>query len=129
VQVLTAKGYYHDGPPPADMIGALNSVNDQTWRGYQKGFWHYAGQSDVTQDKGGSYTITLELRTRIDRDWSQFQVLEDVNGRYLQPTTADVTELWNMPYAYNVVMRNGITKTGLFPLKNFGGIFGFGGIA
>lgn len=129
LQRLTAKGYYRDGPPPADMINALNSVNDANWRGLAKGYWWYSGQSDVTLDKGGSYTITLELQTRIDRDWSQWQVLEDVNGRYLQPTQSDVVDLWNLPYAYDVKTRNGITKTGLFRLANFGGIFGFGGIA
>jgi hypothetical protein len=127
-QRVTATGYYMDGAPPADMLGALGSVNDDTWRDLPRGYWLYAGQSDLTRDRGNSYTITLELETQLRQDWSQYQVLEDVNGRYLPPDPAEVAALRALDYEYNVVTGNGITKVGLYPTADFGLIFGFGGI-
>ena len=128
-QRVTATGYYKDGPPPAAMLDALGSVNSDEWRGKPAGYWFYASQSDVTRDRGNSYTITLGLETQLRKDWSQYSVLEDNQGRVLAPDPAEVSSLRALPYKYGVDYGNGITKAGLFPLAPFGSIFGFGGIA
>lgn len=129
IQRLLATGYYKDSPPPEAMLSALRSVNDAEWRGLPKGYWLYADQSDVTQDYGKSYNITLELWTKIDEDWSQWDVLRHHNGRYLEVRADDVQGLRDGGYIYGFLSANGVTKAGLYRTKDFSSIFGFGDIA
>jgi hypothetical protein len=126
-QRLLATGYYI-GTPPASMLGALGSVNDAPFRGFGKGYWLYASQGDVTRDRGGSYTIDLELWNKMTEDWSSWAVLRDHNGRYLKVDPADVASLAAQPYVEGSTGRNGVTKTGLYKAADLGGIFGFGNI-
>jgi hypothetical protein len=126
-QVLTADGYYV-GTPPDAMIDALNSVNASQWRGKGKGFWWYSGQSDVTRDYGNSYNVTLEVQSKLTKDWSQYDILEDQHGRHLEVPQVAVDLMKAAPYTYGVLSHNGITKVGLYPTADFNAIFGFGGI-
>jgi len=128
-QRLVASGYYRNGPPPDAMIAALGSVNEAPWRGYPAGYWLYADQSDVTQDSGGSYNITVELWNRMTQDWSSWDILRDHNGRNLTIDPSQVDALKNTPYMYGMLDQNGIKKIGLYRTEDYASIFGFGGIA
>lgn len=128
-QRLVASGYWKNGSPPASMIAALGSVNDAPWRGLPKGYWLYADQSDVTQDKGNSYNITLELWSKLNEDWSTWDILRHQNGRNLYIDPAQVAAAKELGYVYGINDDyNGFLKTGLYPVADFSGIFGFGGI-
>jgi hypothetical protein len=105
-QVLVADGYYI-GEPPAGMIAGLRCVNDAPWRGYPKGYWMFTEQSDVTRDFGGSYNITLQLETRIDRDWSEWETIGDHYGRVLKLDQDEINDVESRPYNYGVYVGNG----------------------
>lgn len=126
-QVVVADGYYV-GEPPAAMVNALGSVNNDTWRGKAIGYWLYSGQSDVTRDFGGSYNITLELETRVTVDWSDYELFGNHQGRNLTIDPTDLSILRGLPYSFDVKKQNGIMRVGLYPLADFIALFGFGGI-
>jgi hypothetical protein len=126
-QRLVAEGVYYD-TPPADMINALGTVNDATWRGLPKGYWYYARQSDVTRDFGQRYYITLELESWLTKDWSEYNVLRNPQGIYAHVDPGMATLLRGQPYQFGMRNINGMTRTGPYPLASFGSIFGFGGL-
>jgi len=123
-QRLVATGYFI-GEPPDEMISALGKVNSLSWRGYDTGYWLYASQSDVTQDRGLSYMISLEFWNRIVEDWSQAAVFRDQHGQFLKVDPTDASDLRDSSYSYGIERRNGIVKVGLYDTDDFNSIFGF----
>lgn len=127
LQRIVAEAWYH-GEPPAAMIDALGSVNSQPWRGKPKGYWFYADQSDVTRDRGNTYTISLELESYLRKDWSEYAFLRNPNGVYIPIDPSELADAVALPYSYGKWVFNGFTRVDPYPEEDFGSIFGFGGI-
>jgi hypothetical protein len=126
-QRIVATGYFI-GHPPAAMVSALGGVNLTAWRGQDPGYWLYADQSDVTRDYGNSYSITLELESKLTEDWSQYHVIGNDRGRIITPRPEVVSALRALPYAYSFRAMNGISRVGNYRMIEFNDIFGFGDI-
>lgn len=126
-QRLQASAYYKS-EPPADMLGALRTTNDAQWRGLPKGYWFYGHQSDVTRDRGNSYNISVELWTKIQEDWSEYNFLRDDRGNFLPPDADELAGLVARPYMRGIQSINGCTRVGPYEAANFSSIFGFGSI-
>lgn len=126
-QRITATGYFI-GHPPAEMVSALGSVNLTEWRGKPPGYWLYIDQTDVTRDFGNSYSITMELETKITEDWSQYHVIGNDRGRIIEPDPGDVSALRALDYEYSFRPMNGISRVGNYRMLEFNDIFGFGDV-
>lgn len=114
------------GTPPADLRTNIGRVNSVDWEGLPPGYWLLNRLVSDLVRYGGSYTFTASAITKNSEDWSEYGVLRDNAGRYVQFSQADLTALRTMSYAYDVIPKNGIVKVGPYKTVAFGAIFGFG---
>jgi hypothetical protein len=123
-QRLIATGYYI-GTPPTAMTDDVGKVNSTPWRGYAKGTWLYAGETDKSQDLGLSYNIQLEFWRKPGEDWRSLALFRDEHGQNLPVSQVHVDYLKNGPYTYGTTSENGIIVAGLYDLADFSTTFGF----
>lgn len=107
---------------------AVGCVNQQTWLGYDPGFWRIDEFRDEGVLLGNIVHVTAAFTSRINENWMQWEVLFSPDiGRRVTVNQADVNALKAKGYFYGWDVRNGIIVAGLHDLKNFGQLFGFGG--
>jgi hypothetical protein len=113
--------------------GAINQVNDADLLGLPKGFWRFSRLRDVFEVGANYYNVTVELSTRISRNWATLIVLRDSNtGKYVNVKDADMVaasdKLKGSNYKYGFITTEGDNKgvivVGLYKLASLGTTLG-----
>jgi hypothetical protein len=111
---------------------AINHVNSAPWQGLGIGYWWFNDWEVRTPDRGASNTIRASFISKVDQDWSTYEVLRDSNmNKFITVDPAAIAALQSQPYAFDVLypLVNGkstwgIAKVGNFPLADFIPLFG-----
>ncbi|HYE18872.1 MAG TPA: hypothetical protein VEA69_10530 [Tepidisphaeraceae bacterium] len=128
MQVLTAHAWVRGAVPDA-MLNCIGHVNEHFWRDGASGRWLCTGEEDRTQDRARSYSFSFEFTKYMQKgkDWSSYAVYRDpVTGIALPYDPNDLDVLKAMAYKYDVILKNGLLKAGLYDVADFGAAFGFG---
>jgi hypothetical protein len=118
------------GDPDINIQRAVGKVNDGTWANGDAGYWLCTNIDIETRKYTGLYSISVELASKIDEDWSEYGVLfNPKSGKYVKVRDADITTLLGMPYAKGLQYpggdaTKGIVKVGPYDEADFDFLFG-----
>jgi hypothetical protein len=132
IRMVSLSGTLKKGVSPAPYRDAVGKVNDDKWNDLEKGYWLIGGLRSRTTDGGQTYSIQMQLATRVNDDWSQWFVLRDKNtDQYVHVEDADVKALKQFPYEYGILYPEGnnaksVMRVGPYEVTGFSSIFGAG---
>lgn len=111
---------------------AIGSVNYGDWGGegpkgpYKQGWWLFWALRSQTSIGANWYHVVCELRCQQREDWSSYYIMTlPDTGNFVPLAPGLAQALRNEEYRAGARAYNGIIKAGLYPLEDFGRLFGF----
>lgn len=132
LRTVTLSGLLKKGVSPDKYREHVGKVNQDQWNGKPPGYWLFSGMRSSTTDGGKSYSLSIQIVTKNNEDWSQYVVLRDRNTDQL--VTVDdkvVAQLKQFDYKYGILYPGGqndkgILRAGPYEMTPFNSIFGAG---
>jgi hypothetical protein len=130
VRVITLSGSLKPGRSPAPYRAAVGKVNSDKFLDLDPGYWLVSGLQSRTLDGGKTFSISLQIASRQNDDWSQYVIAKDRNTDQFFVVADNVkNDLAGKPYAYGVTLPNGkndkgIIRVGPYETTSFSTLFG-----
>lgn len=130
---LTAS-FFGDLPNDLPIFSNVPRVNNAVWLGLPAGYWKMTRVETDYSKFSGYYTTEAIALTRTDEDWSQYEILQNAFGEYVDVDDGDIEALNAKKYGYDnsgplllpgYAYANGIVRIYPFLTADFGAIFGF----
>lgn len=126
---------YLDGTTHKIIGNAQGTVNDDTWMGFARGYWLFAGAESTREPGQPTRTVRFTLMNLLDQDWSDYLNPYHPSGEVVNPAASQFAALdagdGGYPTEAEKYIRpaiaswvtNGIARVGPYPVLEFDKVF------